>query len=100
METIFLHNANEVKSYLKRELIIQEYFSFKRFGLTPKTAMIDNVFNGGNFNFKQGDIVQVKLIDGLKAKLKKNRDRRAKHSALTSLGLKRVKGSLGGVYYE
>lgn len=31
---------------------------------------------------------------------KKNAARRAKHDALTSLGLKRVKGALGGVYYE
>ena len=31
---------------------------------------------------------------------RKNAARRAKHAAYTSLGLKRVKGALGGVYYE
>ena len=30
----------------------------------------------------------------------RNANRRAKHEALTSLGLVRVKGALGGVYYE
>ena len=29
-----------------------------------------------------------------------NEDRRARHEAMTSLGLKRVRGALGGVYYE
>ena len=29
-----------------------------------------------------------------------NANRRERHAALTSLGLKRVKGALGGVYYE
>lgn len=33
-------------------------------------------------------------------RLRKNRARRERHAALTSLGLKRVKGALGGVYYE
>ena len=32
--------------------------------------------------------------------LNRNRARREQHAALTSLGLKRVKGALGGVYYE
>ena len=30
----------------------------------------------------------------------RNAKRRERHAALTSLGLKRVKGALGGVYYE
>jgi hypothetical protein len=30
----------------------------------------------------------------------RNRNRRERHSALTGMGLKRVKGALGGVYYE
>lgn len=29
-----------------------------------------------------------------------NRQRQEKHRALTDLGLKRVRGALGGVYYE
>lgn len=29
-----------------------------------------------------------------------NQARRERHAALTGLGLKRVKGALGGVYYE
>jgi hypothetical protein len=32
--------------------------------------------------------------------LDRNKARRDRHAALTGLGLKRVKGSLGGVYYE
>lgn len=31
---------------------------------------------------------------------KRNRARRERHEILTSMGLKRVKGALGGVYYE
>jgi len=31
---------------------------------------------------------------------KQNKARRERHEALTSLGLKRVRGALGGVYYE
>ena len=36
----------------------------------------------------------------IKAQVRRNANRRAKHAALTSLGLKRVKGALGGTYYE
>lgn len=31
---------------------------------------------------------------------RRNRARRDRHAVLTSLGLKRVRGSLGGIYYE
>lgn len=31
---------------------------------------------------------------------KANKARRDRHAAMTSMGLKRVKGALGGVYYE
>jgi hypothetical protein len=34
------------------------------------------------------------------ARMRRNRNRRARHEAMTSLGLKRVKGTLGGTYYE
>jgi len=34
------------------------------------------------------------------AKDRKNAARRAKHQAYTDCGMKRVKGALGGVYYE
>lgn len=33
-------------------------------------------------------------------RIKKNVARRERHAAYTDLGLKRVKGALGGVYYE
>lgn len=36
----------------------------------------------------------------LMARIKKNIARRDRHAAFTSCGLKRVKGALGGVYYE
>jgi hypothetical protein len=39
------------------------------------------------------------LQEAIKAE-KKNSARRARHSAYTDLGLKRVKGALGGTYYE
>jgi hypothetical protein len=31
---------------------------------------------------------------------RRNENRRARHQAMLDLGLKRVKGALGGVYYE
>ena len=34
------------------------------------------------------------------AKCRKNRARRERHQAMLDLGLRRVKGALGGVYYE
>jgi hypothetical protein len=34
------------------------------------------------------------------ARIRRNRNRRTRHAVMTSLGLKRVKGALGGVYYE
>lgn len=36
----------------------------------------------------------------LKKKIIRNKARREKHEAFTDLGLIRVKGNLGGVYYE
>ena len=33
-------------------------------------------------------------------RIRRNRDRRERHRALTDMGLNRVKGALGGVYYE
>jgi len=34
------------------------------------------------------------------ARLRRNLARRVRHEAMTSIGLKRVKGALGGTYYE
>ena len=34
------------------------------------------------------------------AQLRKNTNRNLKHRAYTDLGMKRVRGALGGVYYE
>lgn len=34
------------------------------------------------------------------ARQRRNRNRRERHQAMTDLGLKRVRGNLGGVYYE
>lgn len=33
-------------------------------------------------------------------RIKSNRDRRERHRVLTDMGLSRVRGALGGVYYE
>lgn len=33
-------------------------------------------------------------------RIKRNRDRRERHKVLTDMGLSRVRGALGGVYYE
>jgi len=38
--------------------------------------------------------------DKAAAKTRKNAARRARHAILTDLGLCRVRGNLGGVYYE
>jgi len=42
------------------------------------------------------------IIEAHDAKLreKRNADRRERHQAMTDLGLKRVRGALGGTYYE
>lgn len=34
------------------------------------------------------------------SRIRRNRRRRARHEAMTGLGLVRVKGNLGGTYYE
>ena len=44
--------------------------------------------------------VIIKAGREIKAGVRRNAARREKHDALTSLGLKRVKGALGGTYYE
>ena len=36
----------------------------------------------------------------LRKRIARNAARRERHTAMTDLGLKRVKGALGGVYYE
>ena len=48
------------------------------------------------------EAIQVLVVAGksIRKQVERNANRRAKHAALTSLGLKRVKGALGGTYYE
>mgnify|MGYP001563053834 CR=1 FL=1 len=44
----------------------------------------------------------MKIVDGRMycAQCQQNRNRRERHQAMLDLGLNRVRGSLGGVYYE
>jgi phosphopantetheinyl transferase len=42
----------------------------------------------------------ARLVIADAARQRRNRNARAKHEALTGLGLVRVRGALGGVYYE
>ena len=56
-------------------------------------------------NIPQKDVeaalkIVIKAGREIKNQVRRNANRRAKHAALTSLGLKRVKGALGGTYYE
>jgi hypothetical protein len=48
------------------------------------------------------DALRVVIHAGrqIRKQVERNAARRAKHEAMTSLGLKRVKGALGGTYYE
>jgi hypothetical protein len=39
-------------------------------------------------------------LDKMRQRIVRNVTRRERHEAMTSLGLKRVKGALGGTYYE
>lgn len=41
-----------------------------------------------------------KIRENLAKNERRNRIRRERHAALVSMGLKRVRGALGGVYYE
>ena len=57
----------------------------------------------GNISVKDAyRAIQVLVTAGkaIRKQVQRNANRRAKHAALTSLGLKRVKGALGGTYYE
>jgi hypothetical protein len=95
---VFLHDKEQVKRFLNDELIIQEYFSFQRVDMGK--AVIKNIFDGGNFYFKVGDTVIVSMSKELKKRIKRNRLEREKREIYKSLGLSRVKGNLGGIYYE
>jgi len=49
-----------------------------------------------------GELTLEKITEAYQRHLanERNRNKRERHAALTGLGLKRVKGALGGVYYE
>jgi hypothetical protein len=48
-----------------------------------------------------GIVVGIEAVPSEEEKrAKRNAARRAKHAAYTSCGMKRVRGALGGVYYE
>jgi uncharacterized Zn finger protein len=42
----------------------------------------------------------VAAFQKIRKQIKKNEVRRLRHAILTEMGLKRVKGNLGNVYYE
>ena len=49
---------------------------------------------------KENDFDALVAIRAEKARRRTNKNRRDRHAVLTSLGLVRVRGSLGGTYYE
>lgn len=59
-----------------------------------------NERSAGAFTDAVIDADHAKLVRADAARQRRNRNAREKHDALTSLGLVRVRGALGGVYYE
>lgn len=55
-------------------------------------------FRDGKWLFS--DVASLDEAKAMAKRLRVNRARRERHKALTDLGLKRVRGALGGVYYE
>lgn len=59
------------------------------FGATPESKA-----------YNEAALAYQKAVAAHNAQVIHNLNRRARHDAMKALGLKRVKGALGGVYYE
>lgn len=66
-------------------------------GIAPDSKFV--VFSTDNPAAIRHNQLMIEFFN-LRNRIKRNETRRARHDAMTSMGLKRVKGSLGGVYYE
>lgn len=69
-------------------------------GIEPgaKFVVFSNTTEAAAYNEMMG--MYLRELAKYRKQIKRNQARRERHAALTDLGLKRVKGALGGVYYE
>lgn len=69
-------------------------------GIEPssKFVVFTNTTEAAAYNELMG--MYLKARAEYQKQIKRNRNRRERHAILTDIGLKRVKGSLGGIYYE
>lgn len=69
-------------------------------GIEPssKFVVFTNTTEAAAYNEMMG--MYLKAVRAYRKQLDHNRNRRERHEALTSMGLKRVKGNLSGMYYE
>ena len=66
-------------------------------GVDPSSKFV--VFPNGNpYALEYNEAVAA--FQKIRKQIKKNEVRRLRHAILTEMGLKRVKGNLGNVYYE
>lgn len=63
-----------------------------------KFVVFSNTTEAAAYNELMG--MYLRELAKYRKQIKRNQARRERHAALTGLGLKRVKGALGGVYYE
>lgn len=66
-------------------------------GISPDSRFV--VFSNTNPHATRHNELMGEFLK-LRNRIARNATHRERHAAMTSLGLKRVKGSLGGVYYE
>lgn len=66
-------------------------------GIDPTSKFV--VFSPDNLH-RVAHNAAMKELFALRKRIEKNARRRERHQILTDTGLKRVRGALGGVYYE
>ena len=66
--------------------------------LSAKFVVFSNTTESAAYNELMA--MYLKARQKFHNQLMRNKARRERHEAITSLGLKRVKGALGGTYYE
>lgn len=91
---------NTTLEQLRREVKAAWLGACKADGISEDTkfAVFSNTTEAAAYNELMGLYLQAVRVE--KKRIAKNAARRGRHAAMTSLGLKRVKGALGGVYYE
>jgi hypothetical protein len=85
---------------LKRDVQAAWITACEADGIDPasKFVVFGNTTEAANYNELMG--LYLRAIRAYRAQVKRNQARRDRHAVLTGLGLKRVKGALGGTYYE